>query len=375
MTSRGVIEDVNRVVALRANAIGDFLMVLPALEAVRRTYPRAHVTVVGDAWLPGLLDGRPGPWDRCVVAPPYPGLRGLPADAAPGPEVGSFLLEHRACRYDVALQLHGGGGTSNHLVGQLGARVSVGARAPGAPPLDRWTPYLPHRHEVLRWLDVVDLVGAGQSLEVRDLVPRLTVTAQDLVESRSAHPGDDQPFVALHVGARDPRRRWRPERFADVARRLLASGLDVVLVGGNEDRELSHDVAARLAGVRTPGGGRCHDLSARLTLGGTLGTLARAAVFVGNDSGPRHLATAAGTPTVAVYWVGNVMTFGPLVGAADRALVSFQTSCPVCGQEQVGRRCEHDVSFLDPVTADEVYAGLQDALWWSQVAASTTGCG
>jgi ADP-heptose:LPS heptosyltransferase len=357
VTATGHVEGVCRVLALRANGIGDFLMVLPALGAVRRTYPDAELTVVGDTWLSDLVEHRPGPWDRFLLAPAFPGLRGLPPDAVPGPDVEGFVQEQQRHGYDIALQLHGGGGTSNRLVAQLGARVTAGARAADAPALDRSVPYLPHRHEVLRWLEVTALVGAAHDLGVEDLVPRLAVTPRDLEQSRTALP-DAERFVALHVGARDLRRRWPADRFVDLSRRLMAAGLDVVLVGGPSDRRTAAGVADQLDAAA----GRCHDLTGRLTLGGTLGTLSQAAVFVGNDSGPRHLATAVGTPTVATYWVGNVMAFGPLVGGRDRVLVSFQVDCPVCGVAQLERRCAHDVSFVEPVTVDQVHAEVIDVL-------------
>lgn len=353
---RGVVDDVCRVLALRANGIGDFLVVIPALTAVRHAYPKAEITVVGDAWLPALVAGRPGPWDRCLVAPKYPGLRGLPTDTAPAADTEPFVAARRRERFDLALQLHGGGATSNTFVSSLGARVTAGARADGAPPLDRTVPYLPHRHEVLRWLDVVALVGATHLGPVDGLTPRITVTERDLDEARRVLPGGT-PYVALHLGARDARRRWPADRFVELGRRIMAAGLDVTLVGGPDDRGAAARAAAQL-GDRD----RVRNVTGRLSLSGTIGVLAGAAAFVGNDSGPRHLATAVGTPTVGVFWLTNVLAFGPLVGVADRALVSQQVRCPVCGEEQVETRCEHDVSFVDAVAVDEVEAALWEVL-------------
>ena len=123
--------------------------------------------------------------------------------------------------------------------------------------------------------------------------------------------------------------------------------MTVLLVGSEHDADASAEVVARTgAGVV--------DLTGRVALGETLGLASRCGLFVGNDSGPRHLAIAAGTPTVGIFWVGNVLTFGPLAGAAHRAVVSFTVTCPVCGVEQVKDRCAHDVSFVDSVTTDDV---------------------
>lgn len=352
-----LVDGVWRVLALRANGIGDFLMVVPALWAVRRAYPSAEITVVGDAWLPEILERRPGPWDRWLVAPRYPGLRGEPLDVTPGPEASAFFEEQRARRYDIALQLHGGGATSNAFVARVGARVTAGSRATGAPPLDRWVRHVPHRHQVLRWLDVVALVGADALRRTADLVPRLTTTPADAAQARASLPVGG-PFLALHVGARDHRRRWSTSRFVDLGRRLQADGATLVLVGGLADTDVSREVAEALGGVARG----VHDLSGRLSLAGTLGVLEAATGFVGNDSGPRHLAIAVGTPTVGLFWWGNVLEFGPLVGDRHRAVVSAQVRCPVCGQDQLDTRCAHDVSFLDPITVAEVYETVRDVL-------------
>jgi ADP-heptose:LPS heptosyltransferase len=83
---------------------------------------------------------------------------------------------------------------------------------------------------------------------------------------------------------------------------------------------------------------------------------------VGNDSGPRHLAIAVRTPSVGIFWVGNLLSFGPLSGSSERTAVSYRTRCPVCGQEQVRHRCDHDVSFVDDISVDEVYAEAAAAL-------------
>ena len=131
-----VVPDVERLAVVRANGIGDFLMVIPALEALRRVYPSAVITLIGDAWLPALVDGRPWPWDEAVVAPCFPGLRGLPVDAPVGDDVQPFLGGH-AGRYDVAIQLHGGGRTSNELVRGSSSPGSAPGRARTTPA--RWT--------------------------------------------------------------------------------------------------------------------------------------------------------------------------------------------------------------------------------------------
>ena len=346
------VEAVQRIAVLRANALGDFLVVVPALQALRDAYPGAQITVMGSPWLPELLQSRPGPWDRAVVAPNYPGIRGQPPRARIGSEVKGFVQEHRALDYDLAVQMQGGGRNSNSFIRELRARLAVGPRTPDAEPLDRMTPYLPHRHEVLRWLEVVALVGAYGPGSVDALTPRLAVTAADIAESRAARPHDD-PFVAVHVGALDPRRRWPLTHFIELVSLLERDGLSVVLVGSQLDRHLSHSVAQARP--------HCSDLSGQLSLGGTLGLLSRAAAFAGNDSGPRHLAVAAGTPTVGIFWAPNVLTFGPLTGP-HHAAIAFRNVCPLCRKPQSTQQCQHPVSLVAEIDPVSVHCLLRAAL-------------
>jgi ADP-heptose:LPS heptosyltransferase len=277
--------------------------------------------------------------------------RGARADS---PEVRRFLAGHRARRYDLAVQLHGGGGHSNPLVAALGARVAAGGRDRGAPGLDRTVTFRHLQHETLRYLEVVGLVGAPPVT----LVPSLAVLESDLNGVRTALPAIrtvDGPLVAVHPGAGDPRRRWPAVRFAAVADALAAEGAAVLVVGGRTDRPLAREMISA-------GGTPVVDTTGALPLSGLVGLLAGCDLLIGNDSGPRHLAAAVGTPTVGIYWCGNVVNAGALTRARDRVAVSFRTTCPVCGAGQSAGRCPHDESFVAEVGVDEVVDEARDLL-------------
>jgi ADP-heptose:LPS heptosyltransferase len=341
--SGNVVPDVERIVVLRANSIGDFLLAIPALDALRARYPAAEITYLGAPWHPELLEGRPGPWDRVAVVPPYPGVRDPETADRESRPVGAFFDEQRERRYDLAVQLHGGGRNSNPFVQRLGARLTVGSRAADAAPLDRWTPYAPHQHETLRFLEVVGLVGAAPVT----LEPQLAVTRRDKAEADEVLALPDGPVVAVHAGATDPRRRWPPARFARVADELACRGARIVLLGGRDDAVAAAEITAAMRHDAV-------DLVGRLSLRATTGLLARCVLLVGNDSGPRHLAAAVGTATVSVYWCGNLVNAGPLTRRRHRVAVSFRITCPACGLDQTSTRCAHNPSFVADVQVSDV---------------------
>src|SRR5215218_8022009 len=194
-----LIEDVHKLAVLRANAIGDYLVSLPAIEALRSAYPAAELVLLGADWHAGFLAGRPGPVDRCVAVPPTVGVRDDQPPAPPA-TVDRFFDHMRAERFDLAVQLQGGGCHSNPFVCRLGARVTAGSQAPDAPSLDRTVPYTGHQHEIYRFLEVVGLVGAAPVT----LEPRLQVTAHDRAAAAAALAEDDR------VGFDGRRRAGRP---------------------------------------------------------------------------------------------------------------------------------------------------------------------
>ena len=355
-----LLKNVERIAALRANGLGDLIVSEPALFALRRAYPTAHITLIGAAHSGALLKGRPFPVDEVVTAPLVAGVRYASGPDAPPddpPEiVNAFFERMRRRRFDLAVQLHGGGGNSNPFTARLGARISAGARAKDAPPLDINVPYTFYQHDALRWLEVVAAVGAPP---VR-IHPQLEVTPQDLTEADAhlsrAEYDTTRPFAAFHPGATDPRRRWPPEHFAGLADALQTRGVQPVLVGGKVDAPL---VEAIKRAARRP----LLDLSSGLSLSGLVGVLKRAELFIGNDSGPRHLAEAVGTKTVGVFTKSNLVDVAPLFRARNRAVVSWRSRCAECGTDAVTEPpCTHDVSVLADVEVDEVLAEAVDLL-------------
>lgn len=363
------IPGVKKIAVLRANALGDYIFAQPALYALRAAYPQAEIILLGRAWhvdyicVPGSAASetikRPGPVDRAVAIPRIRGVSD--PDTWSGPEgseqviwraeTDSFFARMQSEGFDLALQMHGGGGNSNPFVQRLGARITAGMRATGAPPLDRWIPYIYWQHEVLRLLEVARLVGAPPVM----IEPRIEVTEYDLIESCAVVPEDEPQLVVLHPGASDARRRWPAERFAAVGDALVRAGNQVALVGIPSEAGLVQSV---INAMQQP----AQNLCGALSLHALTGLIARAALVIANDSGPRHLAEAVGTPTVGIYWCGNLINAGSAFRTYHRPHLSWRIQCPVCGQNTLKDPCEHEVSFVDEVQVAEVLRSAQELL-------------
>lgn len=342
MSARQPPDAIQRIAVVRANGLGDYIFAVPALNALRAKYPDAEIVLLGKQWHQESLNGRPGPVDRVVAIPPYGGVSAEPGTPEDADAIEAFFQTMRAEHFDLALQMHGGGRYSNPFTQRLGARWTVGMRANDAPPLDRYIPYYYFQPEVLRYLEIVSLVGATPTR----LEPSFALTAADYAEIERLELSAHLPLVVLHPGATDPRRRWPAKHFAAVGAALAEAGAQLAVTGSAAEREL---VNAVLSALPVP----ALDVCDRLTLGGLAALLARSRLLIANDSGPLHLADAVGTRTVGIYWCGNMINGGPTTRRRHRPMISWRLHCPVCDRNTLFDNCEHRVSFVADVSVDQ----------------------
>ena len=355
-------EDVNRIAVLRGGGIGDVLLAMPAIDALAAAYPNAEIVLLCPPGLRELMTDRPSPISRVVALPPARGVYEPSNGYGDGTVRRTFDEEMRGVSIDLGVQIHGGGRWSNSFLLALRPRYTVGTRTADAEPLTRWVPYRTYQHEALRWLEVVGLAGAPPVT----LEPRVVVTEADLDGAHRALPRSDSPFVVIHPGARDPRRRWPPENFASVIAACVRKGLRAIIVGTTAEHAVMSGVAERARGALSAAAAGAVVVLEGLDLSSLCGVLAGSRLLIGNDSGVRHLARAVGTATVGVFWIGNALTVGPLGRSRDRMLISWTTRCPVCARDCTrvdAPRCEHDASFVADVTPADVMAEVAELLF------------
>jgi ADP-heptose:LPS heptosyltransferase len=285
-------EAVRRVLVLRPGAIGDTLVALPALLALRRRFPDALIEAVGNATaLPiaessGLVDRWIGFDDGRVTRLFMPG--------APGPDDHFLGL-------DVAVAWgRDADGTLRAGLDRRGARSVV--VAPSRP--DPGAPELVARY-LLRTLAPLGIaVGGDGTLDLPEL--RVPAEADDLAQAELAAAGlAGRPFVAVHPGSGSPAKNWPAERYAALLDLLAGQhGLAAIVLGGPADASALLVLHDQASSVPSPIVDRPLLVVAAL--------LRRAAAFVGNDSGLAHLAGLLGLPTLALFGPSDPTLWTPL---------------------------------------------------------------
>jgi ADP-heptose:LPS heptosyltransferase len=322
--------DIERVAVFRALQVGDLLVAVPALRALRALFPRAHLSLVALPWAQALAARLP--WLDGFL--PFPGHPQLPERTPEPGELQRFLDDVQALDLDLAVQLHGSGQVTNSLVAQFGARQVAGFHPAGADcPDPRWfLPWPEQGREAERLLRLPHHLGAPEV----PLALEIAVLPEDEAEVDglwSGVGGRPPRYVCVHPGARWRSRRWPPAHFAAVARALHRHGCAIVLTGSPAEAE-TLDEFRRVASVPLI------DAANRTSLGGLAALLRGACLLLSNDTGVAHLAAAVCTPGVIVCSGADARRWAPL-DPKRRRMLHHPVPCRPCSFElcPTGHEC------------------------------------
>ncbi|MCC5033684.1 glycosyltransferase family 9 protein [Streptomyces sp. WAC 00631] len=342
MTSRDIIDitappGTPSLVVLRALGLGDLLTAVPALRALRRAHPAHELVLAAPARLAEAALAT-GAVDRLLPA------------AAPGRAVPERIA-WTGPPPDIAVDLHGNGPESHLPLRDLRPARLMAYAHPDTPgiPGPQWRD---DEHERARWCRLLDWYD----------VP---ADPDDLRIPLPGRPSPAPGAVVLHPGADAGARCWPADRYAAVARVLIAAGHRVVVTAGAGEGALARSVAGRAG------------LPASAVLGGDADVpfqdlaalVARARAVVVGDTGLAHLATALGTPSVVLFGPVAPRLWGPPDDPRHRAL--WHPDGP--GARPGDAHGERPDERLLRITADEVLAAL--AALPEPVAGSLPGSG
>ena len=333
-----------RILVKEANWLGDVVMSLPALRAIRRAWPGAHLAILIKQEIASLFDG--ADWLDEVI--PYSVARGLSGVGDRCRIIGAI----RARGFDLAVLFPASFESALWVTAaRVPRRAGFAGEARGpmltlraSPPPEAIT-----GHQVDWWLSMVRATlgvdGDAGEFAIEPHAPHLA-KMRGWLDGRRRRPGG--PLIAVAPAAAfGPAKEWPARNYARMID-LLAErrGAECVLVGARGERAKCEEVAASAgAGAIVAAG--------ETTVGELVATLAIADAFVGNDSGCMHIAGALGRPTVAIFGSTSPLRTGPL-GARTR-VIWRRLPCSPC----LERTCRFGhYNCLGEITPDDAAAAL-----------------
>jgi ADP-heptose:LPS heptosyltransferase len=278
---------IQKVLVIKLGGLGELVQAFPAFERIRAAHPRAKITLLTTEPFVGLAK----------TSPFFNQVEGDGRPKGPG-GWAQLILRLRGARYDRVYDLQND--ASSHLIFQ--------ALRPHPPPwsgtalgcsLPHKNPRREHMHLLERQAEQLHDAGVWPDAPTKPL----SAPPPDIswILARSTQPrslsaaGGQKPQVILAPGAsrRAPEKLWPVERYAELAKRLLTAGDDVVIIGTLAEGPLAHAIQRAAP--------RARDLTGRTDFVQIASLGARAALAVGNDAGALHLIAAAGAPTIALF--------------------------------------------------------------------------
>jgi heptosyltransferase-2 len=305
------------------NWVGDAVMCLPALRAIRERFPDAHITILAKSWVADLY-----------AQESFTNML-LMCDAKPW---WTLALELRRHRFDCAILLQNAFGAA-WVAAAAGIPNRIGYNRDGRRLLLTRAVKVPKpgeipRHQRFYYLEMLRRAGLIDALPAGDIA----MTAQTSVHNPKKRIIGISPGAAYGTA-----KQWLPERFAEAAAELAsARSASVALFGSRAE----HDLCERIAQMLND-----HDVTnyaGRTTLEQFIELAARCELFLTNDSGAMHIASALGVPTVAIFGATDDVATGP-TGPRAR-VVRQKVECSPC----LLRECPIDHRCMTRVSAARV---------------------
>jgi heptosyltransferase II len=323
------------------NWVGDSVLAIPAMKAVRETFPEAEITLLARPWVAGVFKGA---WfiDH---------LWSEPRPASMGDWI-RITRGIRRNRFDLALLFPNSFESAAMVfLGRVPRRIGYATDGRRWLLTNSLKPGRTKRHQVHYYLDLAGSLSAPvdkPSIEIEASAEDKAQAASLLVSEGIV---EGRHFLVLNPGAAyGSAKRWREEGFAE-AGDLLAEefGLDVAIIGSELERSIAERIKQRMHS-------RVAVLNGKTSLETLIGVISKSSLVLTNDSGPMHIAAALGVPTVAVFGPTDDAVTGPY-GPRTR-VVKEPVECSPC----LLRECPIDHRCMLRVSAAAVCRAARELI-------------
>jgi heptosyltransferase II len=327
-----------KILVRATNWVGDAVMSLPALRALRERFPEAEISILAKPWVADLYHREPF-CDRMIpYTPKTLGEKWAAARALTKENFDCAILLQNA--FEAALVAFAAG-IPERIGYARDGRSFLLTKAVRVPRPGEIPP-----HERFYYLELLTRAGI---LEKRPESDRIRLecapAAREAGFARFRELGMGETVLGMSPGAAyGTAKRWIPEYFAEAATRVAReTGAFVAIFGSKDERELCGTIAAA---IQAPG--KIHNFAGETTLAEYIDLAAACRIYLTNDSGGMHIASALGVPTVAIFGATNDVTTGP-TGPLAR-VVREPVECSPC----LKRQCPIDHRCMTRVSAERV---------------------
>lgn len=331
-------KDIKRFLVISTTGAGDTLMGVPAIRALKETYPDCHVGVLANPAGAELLRGNPAIDDIHIFRRGIKGFIGLP-----------FLIYSLwANKFSSAFILHSSDRTVWLLAFLSGANTIVGTDLDNRGLDSILTNVIPHPdvHGIEMRLKIVETAGATTTNKEIDMF----LNDADLSEAESflnsSGMKQNDMIIGIHPGAKDAFKCWPSERFIEAGNQLkIKYNSKIIITGGPGESRLADSVCKGIKGSVSAAG--------KLSVRGTAALIKMMNLYVSNDTGPMHMAFAVKTPTVALFAPTDSRLSGPHLARNAVAIQRPATCSPCLWKKCPSPRCMDQITVDDVIRASE----------------------
>lgn len=338
-----------RILVIKLDHLGDVLLATPVFSNLRRAYPNAELHALTGVWSRVVLEKHPDV-DKVIEynSPAFCRTE----QSTPLRETFKLYRQLRRQRYDLMVDLR----SDWRIVWLAFLRLTPRRLNRAALQVANKLGFAQFSgtHETTRNLDVLRQIGI--STPVRTAI--FSVTAEDekwASDFLATYRIDKQyPLIAIHPGSPIPLKRWLPERYAELANWLIAQKrAQILFVGVKGEIPIITEIQALMRSESI-------NIAGKTTLTQLASILHTCNVFIGNDSGPMHLAAAVGTQTIGLYGPGDPTRFGP---AGEKCqTIRRRSDCPCVGS--VGTICRFGkAGCMSKIQVTDVIQTLETAAY------------
>ncbi len=339
-------EPINIIVRM-PNWLGDLVMATPILADLRKRYPKAKITAMCQSNVGKLLEHDPNIDELYIYKRPSGWIhRQHPLDIISNLQKG---------QYDLGILLTNSFSSAWWLYrGQVQNRIGFtgNLRSLLLNKALKYSPDKETQHQVVTYKTLLQPMG----IPISDTEPALYVSdleraaAKELLAKHQIHP-EKMVLIGINPGAAyGSAKCWLPERFISVTQKLLENpNVAIIYFGDPSGAPLVHDICANVPSSRLL------DLAGKTSLRELVALVEACSIFLTNDSGPMHIASALGTRLLALFGSTSDVRTGPYKGGK---VLHKHVECSPCFK----RECPIDFRCMTRISVDEVYAELEELL-------------